>query len=46
MKEEEMNDLKEKLAHLHTVDINDLKDKHDELVDRLYCEIDGLKNLL
>ncbi len=32
IKEEETNDLKEKLAHLHTVDINDLKDKHDEYV--------------
>ena len=29
-KEEEINYLKEKMAHLHNVDVNELKQKHDD----------------
>ena len=46
IKEEEMNDLKEKLAHLHTIDINDLKEKHENYENELLNEIERLKTLL
>ncbi len=45
-KENEINDLKEKLAHLHTVDINDLKDKHENYENDLLNEIEKIKSLL
>ena len=45
-KEDEITDLKEKLAHLHTMDINDLKERFDNHENDLKNEIDQLKALL
>jgi hypothetical protein len=44
-KEDEISSLKEKLANLHTVDINDLKQKHEEYESSLIDEIEKLKTL-
>ena len=46
IKEDEITDLKEKLAHLHTIDINDLKEKHENYENELLNEIERLKTLL
>ena len=45
MKEDENTSLKEKLAHLHTVDINELKQKHEAYESSLIDEIEKLKTL-
>lgn len=45
MKEDEITSLKEKLAHLHTVDINELKQKHEAYESSLIDEIEKLKTL-
>lgn len=46
IKEDEINDLKEKLATLHIKDTQDLKQKHEEHENTLRLEINALKNLL
>jgi len=45
VKEDEISALKEKLAHLHTVDINELKIKHEAYEYSLIDEIEKLKTL-
>lgn len=45
VKEDEITSLKEKLAHLHTVDINELKQKHETYESSLIDEIEKLKTL-
>jgi len=37
-KEEEINYLKERMAHLHTADVNSLKFKHEDYVNSLNKE--------
>jgi hypothetical protein len=44
-KEDEITALKEKLANLHTVDINELKYKHEAYENSLIEEIETLKML-
>lgn len=44
--EEEVNDLKEKLATLHTTDISELKNKHDMMLNGLREENQNLRALL
>lgn len=44
--ESESNDLKEKLATLHTTDITELKNKHESIVSGLKDEINNLSKLL
>lgn len=45
-KDEEVNELKEKLAHLHLTDIQELKNKHESFEQDLNQEINKLNYLL
>lgn len=46
IKDEEVNDLKEKLATLHIKDTQDLKQRHEQQENQLNEEIQTLKHLL